>query len=340
MRGALAAAAVAVAAACGGGKSSSTTPPSAVPLTPAQIAERALPSVVHVKSSKIAGTGFVVWNDGRIVTNFHVIAASAEDGRLSVVLPGKEAKEIFNVEVLAADPDHDLAILRVHAARGIPPLTLADSDGVKPGEAVVAIGHPLGLGNTVSNGIVSAVRQLDEDHTLIQVSAPISEGSSGGPIFNDRGEVIGVATAFATQGQNLNFGVPSNAIKPLLLEEKAVTPRELGKKVVARLMKGCDVDGAISAAARIDEAIKVGVPVYNSGDHEGCYLIYAETARRLVGTAGECKLLDQTLGRALAQAEQDRTASEKAWTMRHAFDRILGVMFLVATEKAQQLKKK
>lgn len=331
-----AAAALLLVAACGGAKPA-TTAPAAQPMTPAQIAEKALPSVVHVKTSKIAGTGFVVWNDGRVVTNFHVLAGAAEDGRVTVVLP--DSKEAHFVEVLAADPDHDLAILRVPQARGIPALKLADSDAVKPGEAVVAIGHPLGLGNTVSNGIVSAVRDLGDGVRLIQVSAPISEGSSGGPIFNDRGEVIGVATAFATQGQNLNFGVPSNDIKPLLLEEKAVAPRDIGKKVVARLMKGCELGTAMQAALAIEQAISVGVPLFNSGDHLGCYEVYAQTAQAIVDRVDNCEFIDHTLGRALSQAQKDESATQKAWTMRHAFDRILFVLGMVAQEKANQQPK-
>src|SRR5665811_1225006 len=90
------------------------------------------------------------------------------------------------------------------------------SDAVRAGDSVLAIGHPLGLEDTVSNGLISAVRHVHANLDVLQVSAPIAPGSSGGPLFNDRGEVIGVATAFMNAGQNLNFGLPSKYVKELV----------------------------------------------------------------------------------------------------------------------------
>src|SRR5262249_39744613 len=104
------------------------------------------------------------------------------------------------------DKAHDLAVVRIDAD-GLPVLILGRSE-VHAGDPVVAIGHPLGLEDTVSSGLVSAVRRVNESLTVIQISAPIAPGSSGGPLFDDRGEVIGVATALAARGQNLGFGMP------------------------------------------------------------------------------------------------------------------------------------
>src|SRR6201999_60661 len=93
---------------------------------------------------------------------------------------------------------------------------LGDSDKTRPGDSVVAIGNPLGLENTVSNGLISARRKFDEGVEVLQISAPIAPGSSGGPIFNDHGEVIGIATAILEEGQNLNFGMPVAYLAPML----------------------------------------------------------------------------------------------------------------------------
>src|SRR5262249_4148351 len=124
-------------------------------------------------------------------------------------------REYREIEVVAADFAHDLVVLRV-PARALSALLLGDSGRVQPGEPVVAIGHPLGLGNTVSNGLVSAVREIQPDLVMLQVSAPISPGSSGGPLLNESGEVIGISTFVFSAGQNLNFGMPINYLKHIL----------------------------------------------------------------------------------------------------------------------------
>src|SRR5262249_7963339 len=177
--------------------------------TPAQIAAGATPAIVSIQSSDSLGTGFVVRADGWIATNLHVIAGADQ---LVVVLPDKSEHPVH--QVIAWDDDRDLAILKIDATK-LPVLTLGDSTRVHAGDPVVAIGHPLGLEDTVSNGLVSAVRVVDEGLTVLQISAPIAPGSSGGPLFNERGEVIGVAAALITEGQNLNFGVPSQYLKQL-----------------------------------------------------------------------------------------------------------------------------
>jgi len=108
-----------------------------------------------------------------------------------------------------------LAILQAEG-RDLPFVTLGDSDKVKVGEAICVIGSPMLLEGTVSAGIISAVRKLRDGRTLLQITAPISEGSSESPVFNRKGEVIGVASFTLSEGQNLNFAVPSNAVKDLL----------------------------------------------------------------------------------------------------------------------------
>ncbi len=118
------------------------------------------------------------------------------------------------VKVLRVDKDHDLAEMSVDLDLTSKPLPLS-SEEVKPGEQIFAIGNPEGLEKTISQGIVSGLRTKD-GVDLIQISSPISHGSSGGPILNSKGEVVGVAVAFLDEGQNLNFAVPVAYVKALL----------------------------------------------------------------------------------------------------------------------------
>jgi S1-C subfamily serine protease len=147
-------------------------------LTPAQIAEIAIPSVVVIKTPIGLGSGFVAAQEGKIVTNFHVIRGVSQ-----ATIVTSDRVEHKDVEVIALDEAHDLAVLRISAS-GLKPLSLADSSLSKPGEHVVAIGNPLGLGVTISDGLLSGIREFPQA-TFLQISAPISRGSSGGPVLND-----------------------------------------------------------------------------------------------------------------------------------------------------------
>jgi Trypsin-like peptidase domain len=157
------------------------------------------------------GSGFLVSKDGRVVTNYHVI----KNGTSALAkLPNGS---FFVVEgVVASDKHRDVAIIKVHA-NGFGSLALGNSDRLQVGEEVVAIGNPLSLESTVSNGIVSALRTVeDEGGKFLQITAPISPGSSGGPLFNMAGEVVGITTSHLVGGQNLNFAIPINDVKPML----------------------------------------------------------------------------------------------------------------------------
>lgn len=323
MAGAIAAA-VFGAAACGGAphraRGASDT---SRPLTPAQIAERAQRSIVLIKTASGLGTGFVVWQDGRIATNLHVIRGQTE---ATVVLP--DGREFTHVEVLAADEGHDLAVLRI-PVRGLAPLTLGDEKQARPGDRVVAIGHPLGLGNTVSDGLLSAIRQVAPELTLLQISAPISPGSSGGPLFNERGEVIGVATMYSGEGQNLNFAVPVSYLKPLLLSDDGISLAELARRTSQAdlsALRGCTPEELQLSAQTLVDAINVGAPIYNQGDHEGCYRTYQAAALELVGKLKTCTGVREILLAGLSQANGLRDPKDQAWAMRHAFDRILDLL--------------
>jgi serine protease Do len=309
-------------AACGGGSRAGgpSSPaagakPADEKFSPAQIAEKATPSVVLIKTAQQIGTGFAVWND-RVATNLHVLAGARE--ATVITTDGRELKDI---QVLGYDAAHDLAVLKL-PVNDLKPLVLGDSAHVKPGERVVAIGHPMGLGNTVSDGIVSAVRVMDPRVTLLQITAPIAPGSSGGPIFNERAEVIGIATLFAAEGQNLNFGVPVAYLKPLLLSEQAIPLTAITGRMDLRLLEGCSFDDIKVSVESIDDAISRGAPMYNKGDHQGCFDTYQATALKIVGKLQACKGVKETLLGAVTTANRMDKPSEKAWAMRHAFDRI------------------
>jgi tetratricopeptide (TPR) repeat protein len=155
------------------------------------------------------GSGFVVEPDGTVVTNYHVIRGA--DRAKVKFTDGRH----FNVKgVYAYDAARDVAVLAV-PGKNLPTLTLGDSDGPAIGAAVVAIGNPQGFENTVSEGILSGRRELEGDQPFLQHTAPISPGSSGGPLLDTDGNVVGVNT-LAYYGQNLNFAVPSNFVKTLL----------------------------------------------------------------------------------------------------------------------------
>lgn len=310
-------------------------PPQA--LTPAQIAARSTPAIVSIRSETGLGTGFVVRKDGWIATNFHVIA-----GAPALTVATHDHREMPVVEVLASDSDRDLALVRVEAD-DLPVLALGDSEAVRAGDAIVAIGHPLGLEDTVSNGLVSAVRVLDPAFTVLQISAPIAPGSSGGPIFSDKGEVIGVASAFSTEGQNLNFGVPSRYLKALLKEIRPVPlkvfaaataeaddlptiKREVPEHDV-KLLAGCSDADLETAVRLVEEAINVGAPVYNERHFEACYHIYdgaaASVEKRL---SAACKGPKKAMREGRARAGKLTDPAAQAWAMRDAFDGLLDVI--------------
>ena len=183
--------------------------------TPQQIAQKAFRSTVLLVMEDAngqplsLGSGFFV-GDGQIATNLHVVEGSA---RGYAKLVGKETK--FNIEgYTAIDEKRDLIILKV-TALGTQTISLGNSDYAQVGETVYAVGNPRGLEGTFSEGIISSIRPIGSDK-LIQMTAPLSPGSSGGPILNRSGEVIGVSVLTIRDGQNLNFAIPSNYLKNLL----------------------------------------------------------------------------------------------------------------------------
>ena len=192
-----------------------------------ELARIVSPSVVLIVTSDkngnplARGSGFVVDSDGLLATNLHVI-----EGAYSASVTLANGDTYDNALVADADARKDLALLQIKAV-DLKAVRLGDSDSVQVGQHVVAVGNPHGLANSVSDGIISAVRQEDGAR-LLQITAPISPGSSGGPLLNDGGEVIGVTQA-TVEGQNLNFAVPANYLKPMVRFLNRSTMRPLSE---------------------------------------------------------------------------------------------------------------
>ena len=200
--------------------------------TAPQIAEKALAATVYLEMQDSKGvplgfgSGFFV-GDNLIATNYHVIEGAA---RGSAKLVGRFST--YTIEgVTATDKTNDLALLKVTVS-GINPLPLGNSSDVKIGETIYVAGNPKGLEGTFSNGIISSRRDPYTKERL-QMTAPISPGSSGGPVLNSKGEVIGVSFMTLVGGQNLNFAIPSRYLRELLTESTPAKPLAEGNRSIS-----------------------------------------------------------------------------------------------------------
>jgi len=168
------------------------------------------------------GSGFIIDSNGLIITNKHVVS----DTEASYQVLTSDKKK-YDVEKIYRDPLNDLAILKINASN-LKPLTFADSNNLKLGQLVIAIGTPLGeFTNTVTSGIISGLGRgviagsplegyVEKLDNVIQTDAAINPGNSGGPLLNSRGEVIGINTAIAQESQNIGFAIPSNVANSLI----------------------------------------------------------------------------------------------------------------------------
>jgi tetratricopeptide (TPR) repeat protein len=161
------------------------------------------------------GSGFIVRADGAIVTNYHVIS-NAEDIKV------KAGDKILEVEgLLHTDKENDIVILKAKG-ENLNTVKIGDIEKLSVGEKVYVISSPQGLENTISDGILSGIREIDPKKKILQITAPISQGSSGSPVFNKNGEVIGIATFLIEEAQNINFAMPVNLIKNKISAKKII----------------------------------------------------------------------------------------------------------------------
>lgn len=227
------------------------------------VAQEFLPELVRrVKPSSVSietfdnrgeavsrGSGFFIAND-RVITNRHVIERASR-----VVVTLVDGKKFVAKGVLAVDGEGDLALLQVDVPNGLSrPLPIV-SRVPQEGESIVVIGNPFGLEGSVSDGIVSAVREISGYGKIIQITAPISPGSSGSPVVNMYGQVVGVATLQAAEGQSLNFAVPAERISQLKVSQL---------KTVSAL----SADTSKNKRANAERAYSQGVALLSRDDYQ------------------------------------------------------------------------
>jgi S1-C subfamily serine protease len=326
------------------------------------IVKQSSPAIVRIESGEVEGpdhklhargigTGFIVDKSGMIATNLHVICCG--QSAIRVVMNDESKPRVL--AVVGLDPSHDLALLRIEAKKPLPTLKLGDSTTMSAGDQVFAIGNPLGFNDTVSGGLLSNVIER-ENLRILQISAPISPGSSGGPLFNQFGEVIGVTTMLAPnalEAQNINFAVPVEYLRPLIAQPIAMTLDEFAKatrgeerskahtdddddtsapdrhvpKHPLAIWDGCkpkDIEDTINA---ITSAIQIGAPAYNKMTPQGfeeCFRIYEGTALKLE-QGGACKGVRAAFGDGLLKANTVKSFKDKAWALRDTFDGLIEV---------------
>jgi S1-C subfamily serine protease len=207
-------------------------------LDSADITKRIAPAVVLVTGvtddGKVLGSGFVVSSDGKIATNLHVIQNLRSGG---VQLASGDKFDSF--AVLAFDDRKDIAILKI-AGFDLPSVTLGNSNNVQVGEPVLTMGSPLGLQGSVTTGVISSIRDdpFGGGYRVIQTDASVNPGNSGGPLVNQKGEVVGIIRYKIGGTENLNFAVAVNYLRGML--EAPLTPISLDE-LRLKLAKKTDV---------------------------------------------------------------------------------------------------
>ncbi len=229
--------------------------------------------IPHEYQQKSLGSGFIISSDGYILTNNHVISRATKI-RVKLLYTG----EVYDAKVVGSDPKTDVALLKIKASRKLPTVALGDSDNIKVGDWVLAVGNPFGLNGTVTWGIISAkgrvIGQGPYDHFL-QTDAAINPGNSGGPLVDMNGKVVGINTAIVASGQGIGFAVPINIAKKLIpqLKKGNIVRGWLGVLVqnvtpdMVKFFKLPDTSGAI-----VSQVVK-GSPADRAGIKEGDVIV-------------------------------------------------------------------
>ena len=218
------------------------------------------------------GSGFIISEDGKIVTNHHVVA-----GAEKVTVKLADGRK-FVAEVMGSDPMTDIALLKVEAEDALPTVAFGSSEALRVGDEVVAVGNPFGLGGTVTSGIVSAlsrdIRSGPFDD-FIQTDAAINRGNSGGPLFNNDGDVVGVNTAIISPGGGsvgIGFAVPSDLVQTViadLADDGELSRGWLGVQIRPMTEEIAAVLGYDSPKGAVIEAVQEGSPAEKAGLRSG-----------------------------------------------------------------------
>ena len=222
---------------------------------------------------KSLGSGFIVSSDGYILTNSHVVEKADE---VTVTLLDKEE---FRAKVVGTDPKIDIALIKIDAKKALTYVALGDSDKLEVGEWVVAIGNPFGLGHTVTAGIVSAKGRIIGSgpyDDFIQTDASINPGNSGGPLFNLKGEVVGINTAIIQGGQGIGFATPIQLAKSVLeqLREKGkVTRGWLGVYIQRLTPEAAENLGISGRRGALVSDVTSGGPAEKAGIRSGDVIV-------------------------------------------------------------------
>ncbi len=265
---------------------------------------RQFPQMPRSHPVRGAGSGVIISDDGYILTNNHVVEGAQE---LSVTL--SDQKE-YKARIVGRDPKTDLAVVKIDADETLPSAVMGNSDQLRVGDWVLAIGNPFGLSNTVTTGIVSAKGRIigaGPYDDFIQTDASINPGNSGGPLFNMQGEVVGINTAIIPQGQGIGFAIPVNTAKPLIpqLVKKGEVSRgylgvniqnispELAKALKLKNEKGALVSDVISGTPADKAGIKRGdvIVAYNDKDIKDSHDLPAMVAATPTGEKARVKIL-------------------------------------------------
>lgn len=217
------------------------------------------------------GSGFIISKDGYVLTNDHVVEGAET---ISVVVKGD--KKTYQGKLVGTDPSLDLAVVKIEG-KGFPTLTLGDSDRIRVGNWVIAIGSPFGLEDTVTIGVISAKsRPIEIDNrsfdNLLQTDASINPGNSGGPLLNLNGEVVGINTAINAEAQGIGFAIPTNTVKGVLdelIQQGKVKRPWLGVQIQAVTQDVANFLGYNSHEGAVIGGVVPGGPASKAGIKEG-----------------------------------------------------------------------
>jgi len=249
------------------------------------------------------GSGFIISSDGKIVTNHHVV-----DGAQTVTVKLADGRS-FDAKVIGSDKATDIAVLKIEADVDLPSITFGDSTTIRAGDEVVAVGNPFGLGGSVTSGIISATsRNINAGpfDDFIQTDAAINRGNSGGPLFNNAGEVIGVNTAIISPGGGsvgIGFAVPSQLVQDIvadLSDDGMVTRGWLGVQIRPMTDEVADVLGYDAPKGAVIEAVADDSPARKAGLEKGDIIL---------SFAGQPITELRDLTRAVALTDPDATAA-------------------------------